>query len=101
MKLDKETREELQVGEKLSRLVDSQDWVQAKLLLNDLILEVSNILQIEERDPILLMQEVASRQLAVSLVRAWIDQVEGGAFAHQMNKQSLENQSKNDLYFKV
>ncbi len=101
MHLDNETREELRKGEHLARLVDSQDWAQAKQLLNELILECSNILQIEERNPNLLMQEVASRQLAVNLVREWIARGEGGAYAHAMNKKSLENQAKNDLYVRV
>jgi hypothetical protein len=94
--MDKETEKILHQGEKLSHLVQSQEWKEALTRLEQLISSQLTILTLPQLSPEQLTIEVEARRKAANLVNEWVEQVIGTADAHLMNTKVAQNQIKNE-----
>ena len=97
--MDEEDREEeletekvLEEGEKIARFVDSEEWNLVKRGLNESISAAESILGIESKDQDSMFREVAAKQLAVEIVRQWIEDVEATVEQSRGNSAIMENE---------
>ncbi len=78
--IDKETKSTIEKGQRIKRLVDSEDWKLAKQSLEDKIKLLDSIsslpLNLDREE---LIKELTTRQGAIDLIRNWIAQVEAEA----------------------
>ncbi len=77
IKPDKETQELLLRGEQLTELVKHEGWDHAKMMLQESILELGNIMKIDASDPQKVTIELKARQLSVKAIQDWLAKVEG------------------------
>lgn len=90
MKLDKETAEVLKQGKKVSDFVKSEAWADVKGKLTAKLVDLADITTLGEADPLLLLQEIKTRKLAINLVIGWVREIEGNANQHEANEQTFK-----------
>jgi len=74
--LDVNTRQQLNEADELELMCMSKGWGVAKSILMKDILELGDITSLTELDPNKLIQEVAGRQMAISLLDNWLRKID-------------------------
>lgn len=90
MDLTPETQEELRKGQDYKRLVSGPEWERAKAELLKLLDQNASIFSIDAKDANQMYQEIAARQLAVTMVKDWLNLIEGSAMAHELNEKAMK-----------
>ena len=101
MNLDQETDKVLSEGEKVMNFVNSDGWRWAKDRILDLVADVQNIGNIDASvSSDVLLREVQAKQLAVDMVKRWLEEVEGRANQHKSQDQGLANSKEEEEIIK-
>ena len=92
MEIDKETREIMQAGEKIERLVDNDAWKEVKKKLFDKLITFDSITGIPKDKKSLeeIGKEAVLREAVVSIILDWIKDIEGIANQSKNNKKTFE-----------
>lgn len=95
MKVDKETSETLQRGERHLRLVDSEDWSELKDFLERKMVALYKDVDTNTPNEVL-GENVKANHKAVSIIQDLIAELEGSAYQFDLNKDMLFDNT--DLY---
>lgn len=89
MKLDKETGKLLDKGLKLKEFVKSEAWGDIKSQLTDKLVGLADITTLDDKDPMVMLQEIKVRKLAIGLVMGWVREIEGQVNQHEANESAF------------
>lgn len=90
MKLDKETGKIRDRGLKLREFTKSEAWGDIKSQLTDKLVSLADITTLSEADPMVMLQEIKVRKLAIGLVMGWVREVEGQVNQFDANEQAFQ-----------
>jgi len=90
MKLDKETGVILNKGMKLREFTKSEAWGDIKGQLTEKLVALADITTLSEADPMVMLQEIKVRKLAINLVMGWVREIEGQVSQHEANETAFQ-----------
>jgi len=89
MKLDKETKEVLNIGRMVHDTVHSEGWDILEEHLLEGLSSMNSVVNITETDPNKILQEIGARQLATTVITRWLQHVKGVANQYEANKEAV------------
>lgn len=91
MPLDKETSAIRQKGLKLKEFTKSDAWGDIKGQLTEKLVALADITTLSETDPMVMLQEIKVRKLAINLVMGWVREIEGQVNQHDANESAFQS----------
>ena len=89
MKLDKETGKLRDKGMKLKEFTKSEAWVDIKSQLTNKLVSLADLTTLEEKDPLIMLQDIKVRKLVIGLVMGWVREIEGQVNQFDANEQAF------------
>ena len=75
---------------KLKEFTKSEAWGSIKSQLTDKLVSLADITTLLDTDPLVLLQEIKVRKLAINLVIGWVREVEGQVSQHEANESAFQ-----------
>lgn len=97
--VDKDTQKVLSEGEKITNLVDSDEWKTARKKLYDKLITLDSLSGVpkEGKTNEDIINELKVREGVVSIILAWIKEIEGIKTKHQFDKKMFEEIRKDSI----
>lgn len=92
--LDKDTKKIFEDGEKLKSLVESSGWKIARAMMIRRIAEQTNLMNLDQVDPNMLVQVIAIKQEVAKELSSWIAEIEGEVDKHKANINTFKDVSE-------
>jgi hypothetical protein len=89
--MNDETKRKLSQAEQIKNTLNSDGWKIIKDKLMTRMSELSNILMIEETDPVKIMHLVAANQQAIKMVISWFQDLEASISLAEDFKRTLKD----------
>jgi len=75
--MDKETKQVISEAERIKYTIDTEGWKIMSRILEDLLEANDSISNLDTIKPEEVLNEIKSRRLAGSIIKDWIDQIQG------------------------
>jgi len=89
--MNNETKRKLSEAENIKNTLRSDGWKVIKDKLMTRMSELSNILMIEEQDPVKIMHLVAANQQAIKMVIGWFQDIEASVSLAEDFKKTMKD----------
>ena len=97
MKNDKETTKVLTDAEKIKNVTDSEAWKLMMHMLNDILASNDSLTDIIGEDKDKMFQEIAARQLAIKMVKDWVDDISGVVNTYKSYREIIYREDEEGL----
>ncbi len=96
--MDEETKKVLTDAEKIKKTIDTEGWRIIMKILNEILSDNDSILDIGSKNRDDMYIEIASRQLAIGMIKQWIDDVTGITNTYKSYKEIIYQNEEEGIY---